>query len=640
MMLIAAALLMAWAGSAHCAQPKPKDDPHNEFASFIDGFFAGIRRDWNIPGMVFVAVRDGAVIYERGYGHTDAEATVPVSTDATLFRVGAISKIFTAAAVMQLAERERVVLDDDVNVYLRRNRMPLAFGKPITVRHLLTDTAGFDWKSLEVGAASQTEERSFANRLSRKMPSRVMPPGEEYLESSMGYALLGSIVERYSRQSFASAIKRHIFTPLGMTSSTFAPSDAEMQLLATGFNADGTPVPYEYRIDMPARSMSTTAHDMGRFMIAALDGGRIGRSRVLQQTYADSMLRTHFTPHAAIDGVGLGWLERTVHGVRTVQMSGEMTGWSSFVMLIPSRKFGVFFAANTSGLNFSGELASAVVDRFFSPHGVREAHTPSEKLGIPSDAAGSYRTNKISLSTAEKVLRLFSDQIRIAPSADGRELLLTHTDGTSSPQRWLPVPDGKEDSATTDLFMLVDEFGKPTDDRMFFTRGDDGAINALLINDVDDMYEKLSGFDEHDLQQQLMIMFAAICGVSVLGTAIGVSFNKGKMQWEKGLRGATELWTLSTLFCGIQAAFMLGLWLSYQASGDEFVVFVPYYVKALFVIPLAGTLLLAWSCFRIATNMINPENHWLEKLALIAIAAGEAVYVAFLFHWRLLGFMF
>lgn len=637
-LFVFAVVFILFRSDAHAAAQNAQSDARREFASFIDGFFAGIQRDWNVPGMVFIAVRDGEVIYKNGYGHTSYEVSQPVSPDATLFRVGEISKIFTASAVMQLAEKGRVALDDDVNTYLRKNKLAKQFDDPVTIRHLLTQTAGFDHKEFETCAPNADAERGFANRLTRVMPRRSFAPGIFYCPSNMGYALLGSIVERYSRQSFPSAIKRHIFTPLGMTSSTFSPTDDLLKSLAVGYDERGTVVPYAYHYDAAAVSMSTTASDMGRFMIAAMNGGRIGRGRILSDMFAHSMLRTHFTPHPLIGGTTPGCIERVVRGLRTLQASGNIPGYSSFMMLIPDKKFGIFYAANISGVSFSEELSSAVVSRFFA-QSVSASSSFSRASGqIPDEVIGSYRSNMISRQTAEKIAKLFADQIKI--ERDGDVLLLTRTEKKDSPpERWAreSLPD---QSLGRDIYRMVDEFGRPTADRMFFQRDERGEVCAMILGNVSETYDKLDSFDVRDVQIVLFAVFMSVLLISALGTIMSISINSEKLPWEKGIRASAELWTISTLFCFIQGAFLLGLWLANKLIGDEFVVFVPYHVKALFVIPLAGTLLLAWFCFRLVTGIIDPEHHWLEKIVLIVIAAIEILFVVFLYHWRLLGFMF
>ena len=115
-----------------------------EFASFIDGFIQGNLQRQRVHGLVVAAVKDGEVVFSRGYGYADLKGTIPADPDKTLFRIGDISKLLTATAVLQLVEGGRLELDRDVNDYLRTWQLSPPFEKPVTLRHLLTHTAGFD----------------------------------------------------------------------------------------------------------------------------------------------------------------------------------------------------------------------------------------------------------------------------------------------------------------------------------------------------------------------------------------------------------------------------------------------------------------------------------------------------------------
>jgi len=462
------------------------------------------------------------------------------------------------------------------------------------------------------------------------MPRRVDEPGTFYRESSMGYALLGSIVERYSRMDFDAAVKRHIFTPLGMTESTFAISPDEMGKLAIGYDLSGAPVPYEYRYDMPARGMSTTAYDMGRFMLAQMGGGAIGRNRVLGELHSGSMMRRHFSPHPMINGACLGYIELPVSGLRTIQQHGSMPGYSSFLMMIPEKHFGFFLAANVSDVDFSDELSFSLVERFF-PNPAERTRAGQFMAALYPDIVGNYRTNKISRTTAEKITSLTAEQISIKIE-DGC-VTAGSTRLPSQQTRWFPM-------ASADLFRRVGDDGYYTDEYMFFQRGEGRAVTALIMGGVDQTLDRLKTFEVLRVQWVVISCFAAATLLSFIGFYIGGAFNKSRFPWEKGFTSDTELWGISSLFWLVQLIFVGGLIVASILTGDEFKVFVPYKVKALFVIPLAGGLLLAWFWFRTLAKSLSPDHHWLEKIFLIFLALTATAYMFYLAHWRMLGFMF
>ncbi|MDR1943876.1 MAG: beta-lactamase family protein, partial [Synergistaceae bacterium] len=461
----------AEAAPSRAASARRTEGERREFASFIDGFFAGVQRDWRIPGMAFVAVGNGEVIYLKGYGLADIESGRPVLPEETLFRVGSVSTVVTAAALLQLAEKGRVSLDEDVNVYLRRWRLPSSFKDAVTLRCLLTHTGGFDGKKFEIEAPTSADEKNYASRLPKIMPARYAPPGVYYGYSSMGYSLIGAIIERYSRLNFASAIERHIFQPLDMKNSTFSPTNEQAKRLATGYDDKGHAVGYSYHYDMPAVAMSATASDMGRLMLAQLGEGALGRSRILPAMYSNSMLRRHFSPHPMIEGTGLAYREKFAGGLRTLQQSGNMPGYSSFLMLIPEKNFGLFLAANTSNIDFSNDLAETVIGRLFPLSRDTPANAAPGGRAIPKDVEGFYAHNRIARHSAEKVMNLFSDQLRVEASVE--YVTVSHTSGGIPASRWIPSTGGvSPDIGAVDLFRRMDENGIHGDEYAFFQRDD------------------------------------------------------------------------------------------------------------------------------------------------------------------------
>lgn len=598
-----------------------------EFSSFIDGFLAGAQKEQDIPGMAFVAVRDGEILYLNGYGFLDISGSIPVDPARTLFRAGQVSQAVTATAVLQLVDKGRLQLDEDVNLFLTRWRLPDGQGAPVTLRSILTHTAGFDDKAYETGAPTSADERAYAARLPKLMPKRGLEPGRFYSASDMGYTLAGSVVERYSRQSFAGAIKRYVFDPLGMTASTFALSDEAHANLAPGHSPDGTPIAYTYRYDMPSTGMLTTASDMGRFMLAALGEGAIGRNRILPSMYAGSMLRRHFSPHPAIDGTAFAYRERTLSGIRTLQISGNLPGYSSFMMLIPERNFGLFFAANTGGLAFEDELSRAVVRRFF-PVSADAPPLRASTAMIPSDIAGYYRHISVSRHTSEKARHILRPQFHVFFHND--ELVITRGDVTF---RAVPTEE-------PDLFRFLNENELQSAAHAFFQRDASGDVRAMILRDVANTYERLPQWETWPSQILQAAVFAATALVSFLGLFLSIAINRNRLPWEKGMRPASELWTLSSLFCLIQGLFAAGLWIAWIIAGASYDFFVPYQVKALFLLPLAGGILLAWFWLRILVTLFNPDHYWAEKLLLAAIAGIETGFMLFLANWRLLGFMF
>src|SRR5690625_1500625 len=267
-------IAIAQAGAGHAAQPSPATDSitsapamtRADLAAFFDGLVPFAMHRSDIAGGVVVVVRDDKVLFASGYGYANVAAQTPVSPKTTLFRVGSISKLFTWTAVMQLVEKGKLDLDRDINDYLDFT-IPPRYGKPITLRNLMTHTPGFEdtAKGLMPATAADVD---LARYLKSHIPARIFPPGEIVAYSNYGAGLAGYIVQRVSGEPFADYIAQHILQPLGMAHSTFAqplpPAFASM--LSAGYKraSSGVPQPFELVDPAPAGALSSSAMDMAR----------------------------------------------------------------------------------------------------------------------------------------------------------------------------------------------------------------------------------------------------------------------------------------------------------------------------------------------------------------------------------------
>ncbi|MCK4973141.1 MAG: serine hydrolase, partial [Candidatus Heimdallarchaeota archaeon] len=135
-------------------------------------------QDYGISGVTVSVVQDGEMTFAKGYGYSDYAYSYPVVAEETLFRIGSISKTFTAVAAMQLVELGLLNLDVDINTYLTVFKIPDTFTEPITLRHLLTHTAGFEVSTSAVLHESYEAMLPLEQELITYMPDRVRPPGE------------------------------------------------------------------------------------------------------------------------------------------------------------------------------------------------------------------------------------------------------------------------------------------------------------------------------------------------------------------------------------------------------------------------------------------------------------------------------
>ena len=228
--LIAAITLLsspAYAAPAMTAQ---------DLNAFFDGVTPYALKRADIPGGVIVIVKDGRILFAKGYGYADVKTKKPVDPATTIFRPGSVSKLFTWTAVMQLVQAGKIDLDADVNKYIDFT-IPPYDGKPVTMRNLMTHTPGFEETVRDLLVDAKEQVLPIDVYLKRRLPTRIFPPGEVIAYSNYGATLAGYVVQRVSGEKFEDYIAKHILEPLKMMHSSFMqPLPTKLApLMATGY---------------------------------------------------------------------------------------------------------------------------------------------------------------------------------------------------------------------------------------------------------------------------------------------------------------------------------------------------------------------------------------------------------------------
>jgi len=338
-------------GVAPAAQPAGQALTAADATTWLDGLMPYAIRRGDVAGAVVIVVKDGQVLVEKGYGTSDVKTQAPMSPTTTLMRPGSISKLFTETAVMQLVEQHKLDLDRDVNAYIDF-KIPPAFGKPITLRNLIQHTAGFGEVAKHLIVTNPADARSIESYLKTWIPPRIFPPGEVPAYSNYGVTLAGYIVQRVSGEPFDDYIAHHIFQPLGMAHSTFdQPLPAGWSAnMAKGYLTASTPAhPFEIVNAVPAGGLSTTADDMGRFMLAHLNHGSYGGAQILQPQTADEMHRQSFQLTPPLPGMALGFYHEDRNGHEIIGHAGDLNLFHSDLHLFLNDGVGLFVSFNSAG---------------------------------------------------------------------------------------------------------------------------------------------------------------------------------------------------------------------------------------------------------------------------------------------------
>ena len=393
--------------------------------AWLDGYMPYALKAAGIPGAVVVVVKDGQPLTMRGFGYSDVKARKPVDPENTLFRPGSVSKLLTWTAVMQQVEAGKLDLNADVNTYLKKFQIPKTYPQPVTLKTLMEHSAGFEDRVIGVGARSADDVPPLGDFLAANMPARIRPPGEVSAYSNYGAALAGYIVSLVSGEPYDQYVQKHIFDPLGMAHSTASePVPAALAGdLARSYGDGGRIVPFTFDQMPPDGSISTTAADMARFMLAHLNNG----AGILRPETAATM---HETPPSGIWAHGFTY--RIMNGHRVLMHDGGWEAFETVMMLVPGCDIGVFIATNSvGGIETMSDLVPAFFDRFVPTPDVPDT-MPTPALTKPQ--AGFYQPTRHNESTVEKITNLLGPA-RLSIGADGT----VHFGG----KEWKPQPDGR-----------------------------------------------------------------------------------------------------------------------------------------------------------------------------------------------------
>lgn len=413
--------------------------------AWLDGFLPYALQRGDIAGAVVVVVKDGSVLVEKGYGYADVAKRTPVDPKRTLFRPGSVSKLFTWTAVMQLLEAGKLDLDRDINEYLDF-RIPPAFGKPITLRNLMTHTPGFEERVKNLFSLDSVHVDSFENFLKAWTPKRIFPPGEVPAYSNYATTLAGYVVQRVSGEPFDDYIEHHIFTPLGMEHATFRQPlpDRLKGDMAKGYRvASDSAKPFEIVTAGPAGSLSASGDDMARFMIAHLQNGQYGTAQILKPETAKLMHGTALTIIPRVNRMLLGFYETNRNGRRAIAHGGDTELFHSDLHLFVDDGVGLFISMNSAGKEgATGVIRSTLFEQFADrylpgemPDGRVDPRTAAEHARL---VAGTYDNSRRSESNFISLLGLLG-QAKVVVNADTTISLSLLTGLNGQPKRWREV---------------------------------------------------------------------------------------------------------------------------------------------------------------------------------------------------------
>ena len=411
-----------------------------DIEAFLDGLVPLQLKQSDIAGATISVVKDGKLLFAKGYGYADVKNNKPVSPQNTLFRPGSISKLFTWTAIMQLYEQGKLDLDRDINEYLDY-KIADAFGKPITLKNVMTHTPGFEEQVKDL-ITQNTGSPDLGSYLKSHIPTRIYPPGTVPAYSNYATSVAGYIVQRVSGRPFEEYVAENIFKPLNMTQSTFTqPLPAHLApLMSNGYRlGSGDPQSFEMVNPYPAGSLTSTATDMAQFMIAHLQDGQLGNARILKPETARLMHSRLFALDDNVNAMCYGFYEESRNGHRIIGHGGDTVFFHSDLHLVLDQKLGFFVSYNSAGRSDSPgrtNLWQAFLDRYLP-----FTATPTTSATAKQDAqavAGRYELSRRAETSFLKTASLLG-QFTVAPVDDGDIAIPQLTGANGKPKRWQAI---------------------------------------------------------------------------------------------------------------------------------------------------------------------------------------------------------
>jgi CubicO group peptidase (beta-lactamase class C family) len=593
-----------------------------DLEAFVDGIMRAHMEANHIAGATFSFVKDGEIFFAKGYGFADVENKKPVKADETMFRPGSISKLFTWTAVMQLYEQGKLDLDADINTYLEKFKIPETFPEPITLKHLMTHTPGFEEMIDDMAVRDSKDLWTLEKYVSTNIPARIFPPGKLTAYSNYGAALAGYIVQEVSGVLFEEYVEKNIFEPLGMNTSTFRQP-------IPPYLEDKMSEGYTFKKGLfnkemfellngvaPAGSLSSCATDMANFMIAHLQLGRFGENRILEEQTARQMQNLLFTNHPQVNGNAYGFWELRANNLRAISHGGDTIWFHSFLLLIPEKNIGLFVSYNSVGGGGSprADITFAILDRYYPVEKPEAKPAPGDEKRVQS-CAGNYRPTRVVQTNWAKLMSLMMN-LNIKVTED------SHLYGAG--KQWIEVEPY--------IFEEIDG-----ENKLVFEADEKGNITNLFIDSVPYFaYVRVPWLEAPPFNYALL----GICGLLFLTTLrwpFGAVFRKiCKKRREENPAPRSFRWVAGGLSI-LYLVFFIGIALS--VSDEMKIIFgVPTEVKILLALPLISALLTIVAIFFMAKAWF--KKYWTRcaRLHYTLVVLASIATLWFLNFWNLLGY--
>ncbi|HEX4020019.1 MAG TPA: serine hydrolase domain-containing protein [Acidobacteriaceae bacterium] len=416
-----------------------------DVTAFMDGIIPIQLDRSDVAGAAVFVIQNGNVLLLKGYGYANEKKHTPVDVNVSGFRPGSISKLFTWISIMQLVEQGKINLDTDVNQYLDF-KIHESWGKPLTIRDLMTHRPGFEETVRDLIRKAPAKPLSLREYLTQNQPAQIFPPGDIPAYSNYGAGLAGYIVQRISGERYEDYVQRHIFTPLGMTHSTYEqplPKNWPVHPGAGYGSASRPMLPFEMVAPAPAGALTTTAADMVRFAQALMNGGELDGQRILQPQTLAEMWTPQYAANPALPAMCLGFYQQRRNGQTWIGHGGDLIAYHSEFMIEPEKKLAIFISYNSAGAGETNlrigraEFFDQFVDRYF-PQAAVSAPAHPVNATPPSQVVGTYWSSRRGVKNRLQMFNVLG-QSHATVAKDGKLVIDSMKTMEGTPIHWEPV---------------------------------------------------------------------------------------------------------------------------------------------------------------------------------------------------------
>lgn len=453
-------LVLLSCSAAAPAAPPPAPAPTVAIDSLLKSSFPADR-----PGAAVIVVKDGRTLFRKAYGMANLELGVALQPDM-VFRLGSITKQFTATAILMLAEEGKLSLQDPIEKHLPGYPTQ---GHTITIEHLLTHTSGIQsytdvpgWMTSRIQGAMTVSELVDGFK---KEPMQFAP-GERWAYNNSGYILLGAIIEKASGKTYEAFVRERIFEPLGMTSSYYDRTEAIIPKRAPGYTLEGDQPKNARYLSMTqpysAGALASTVDDLARW------DASLYTEKLLKKASLDRARTPYVLKDGKATGYGYGWGVSTLRGRRAISHGGGIFGFSTYAVRLPDERVYVAVLCNSDSPPADPEYlgqkiaALAVGDPFPEPAAITLDPKVLERY------AGVYKIDETSTRTV---------------TAENGRLYTQRSGGERQEVRPASETDFFYDRSLTRLRFVLDATGRVTE-MLFFRDGADEPEHAPRVADA------------------------------------------------------------------------------------------------------------------------------------------------------------